>query len=103
MHRLTIDLTEQQQQSLRTLAQLQGKTLQQYAVDTLLAAANDEDAATPQPAAAPPAPQDTAQPDGNALFGMWQDRPDMADVAAYVRRMRAPRHTDARGEGDHTP
>lgn len=25
------------------------------------------------------------------LFGMWRDREDMADVAGYVRRIRAPR------------
>lgn len=25
------------------------------------------------------------------LFGMWRDREDMADVAAYVRRIRAAR------------
>lgn len=24
-------------------------------------------------------------------FGIWRDREDMADVAAYVRRIRAPR------------
>lgn len=28
----------------------------------------------------------------NPLFGMWQDREDMADVAAYVRGLRAPRY-----------
>ncbi len=25
------------------------------------------------------------------LFGMWRDREDMADVASYIRRIRAPR------------
>jgi len=25
------------------------------------------------------------------LFGMWRDREDMADVAGYVRKIRAPR------------
>jgi hypothetical protein len=25
------------------------------------------------------------------LFGMWRDREDMADVAAYVRKLREPR------------
>ena len=25
------------------------------------------------------------------LFGMWRDRPDMADVDSYVRDIRAPR------------
>jgi hypothetical protein len=28
----------------------------------------------------------------NPLFGMWQDREDVADVAAYARRLRAPRY-----------
>lgn len=28
----------------------------------------------------------------NPLFGMWQDREEMADVAAYVRQLRAPRY-----------
>lgn len=27
----------------------------------------------------------------NPLFGMWQDRAEMADVDAYVRKLRAPR------------
>ena len=36
--------------------------------------------------AAPPALAD------NPLFGMWQDREDVADVAAYTRRLRAPRY-----------
>lgn len=33
----------------------------------------------------------------NPLFGMWQHREDMADVATYVRQLRAPRYrlTDA--------
>ena len=26
-------------------------------------------------------------------FGMWRDREDMADVGAYVRKLRAPRFT----------
>jgi putative addiction module CopG family antidote len=29
---------------------------------------------------------------GNPLFGMWQDRKDIGDVAAYARRLRAPRY-----------
>lgn len=29
----------------------------------------------------------------NPLFGMWQDREDAGDVAAYARRLRAPRYT----------
>ena len=28
------------------------------------------------------------------LFGMWRDREDMADVAAYVRNLRASRFND---------
>ncbi len=27
----------------------------------------------------------------NPLFAMWRDREDMADVEAYVRKLRAPR------------
>lgn len=26
-------------------------------------------------------------------FGIWRDRDDMADVAAYVRKLREPRYT----------
>ncbi|GAN88713.1 plasmid stabilization protein [Komagataeibacter intermedius TF2] len=33
MSRLTIDMTDQQHQSLKALAALQGKTIKQYAVD----------------------------------------------------------------------
>lgn len=29
----------------------------------------------------------------NPLFGMWQDRDDTADVAAYARGLRTPRYT----------
>lgn len=28
----------------------------------------------------------------NPLFGMWQDREETADVAAYARGLRAPRY-----------
>lgn len=28
----------------------------------------------------------------NPLFGMWRDREDVADVAAYARELRAPRY-----------
>lgn len=28
----------------------------------------------------------------NPLFGLWRDRDDMADVDAYLRRVRSPRH-----------
>jgi hypothetical protein len=30
--------------------------------------------------------------DDNPLFGMWRDREDVADVAVYARRLRAPRY-----------
>ena len=33
-------------------------------------------------------------PADDPLFGMWRDREDMADVAGYVRALRAPRFTD---------
>jgi len=29
--------------------------------------------------------------EGDLLFGMWRDREDMADVEAYVSKLRAPR------------
>ncbi|QHI98359.1 hypothetical protein GT347_10355 [Xylophilus rhododendri] len=32
------------------------------------------------------------------LFGMWRDREDMGDVAAYIRSSRAPRFTGGTGE-----
>lgn len=35
MSRLTIDITEQQHQSLKALAALQGKTIKQYALERL--------------------------------------------------------------------
>jgi hypothetical protein len=35
MRRLTIDITEQQHQSLKALAALQGKTIKQYAIERL--------------------------------------------------------------------
>lgn len=42
MSRLTIDITEQQHQSLKALAALQGKTIKQYALELLFP--GDEDA-----------------------------------------------------------
>jgi len=30
----------------------------------------------------------------DVLFGMWRDREDMADVAGYVRKLRASRFND---------
>lgn len=48
---------------------------------------------------------ETAEPHGagpladNPLFGMWSDREDLADVAGYVRGMRADRFgADAPGK-----
>jgi len=32
-------------------------------------------------------------------FGIWRDRDDLADVDAYVRRIRAPRHGNSTGSG----
>jgi hypothetical protein len=33
------------------------------------------------------------QAKSNPLFGIWADRTDIVDVAAYVRALRAPRYT----------
>lgn len=38
MSRLTIDITDQQHQSLKALAALQGKTIKQYAIERLFPA-----------------------------------------------------------------
>lgn len=35
--------------------------------------------------------ESTAVDDTTSAFGMWCDRGDLADVAGYVRRLRAPR------------
>lgn len=40
--------------------------------------------------------KEAVAPGTNPLFGMWRDREDMADVAGYIRRIRAPRF----GSGD---
>lgn len=40
---------------------------------------------------APAATEDFAD---DPLFGMWRDREDMADVAGYVRKLRASRFND---------
>jgi len=45
MSRLTIDMTDQQHQSLKALAALQGKTIKQYALERLLPAPGDGDQA----------------------------------------------------------
>lgn len=43
MSRLTIDITDQQHQSLKALAALQGKTIKQYATERLFAGHAGED------------------------------------------------------------
>ena len=49
------------------------------------------------------AENDTAEARGVAafaddpLFGMWRDREDMADVAGYIRAIRAPRFGSSAG------
>ena len=45
MSRLTIDVTDQQHQSLKALAALQGKTIKQYALERLFPASSDEERA----------------------------------------------------------
>ena len=45
MSRLTIDVTDQQHQSLKALAALQGKTIKQYALERLIPASSDEERA----------------------------------------------------------
>ncbi|ENR3228613.1 antitoxin [Salmonella enterica] len=45
MSRLTIDITDQQHQSLKALATLQGKTIKQYALERLFPGDTDADQA----------------------------------------------------------
>jgi len=45
MSRLTIDMTDQQHQSLKALAALQGKTIRQYALERLFPADSGDDQA----------------------------------------------------------
>lgn len=45
MSRLTIDITDQQHQSLKALAALQGKTIKQYALERLFPGDADADLA----------------------------------------------------------
>ena len=45
MSRLTIDITDQQHQSLKALAALQGKTIKQYALERLFPDGMDADQA----------------------------------------------------------
>jgi hypothetical protein len=42
MSRLTIDITEQQHQSIKAMAALQGKSIKQYAVERLFPQTDDE-------------------------------------------------------------
>ena len=48
MSRLTIDITDQQHQSLKALAALQGKTIKQYALERLFPGDADGDLAWKQ-------------------------------------------------------
>jgi len=45
MSRLTIDITEQQHQSIKAMAALQGKSIKDYAIERLFPAASDEERA----------------------------------------------------------
>lgn len=45
MSRLTIDVTDQQHQSLKALAALQGKTIKEYAIEKLFSSNPDEERA----------------------------------------------------------
>jgi len=45
MSRLTIDVTEQQHQTLKAMAALEGKTIKQYALERLLPANQSEEQA----------------------------------------------------------
>ncbi|UXS05325.1 antitoxin [Agrobacterium tumefaciens] len=45
MSRLTIDITDQQHQSLKALAALQGKTIKQYAIERLFPGDTDAERA----------------------------------------------------------
>lgn len=45
MSRLTIDITDQQHQTLKAIAALQGKTIKQYAVERLFPQTGDDEQA----------------------------------------------------------
>ena len=45
MSRLTIDLTEQQHQSIKAMAASQGKSIKDYAIERLIPAVDDEERA----------------------------------------------------------
>jgi hypothetical protein len=42
----------------------------------------------------------TSNPAPDAAFGIWQDRTDLADPVAHVRKLRAPRHASASRRND---
>ena len=43
MSRLTIDITDQQHQSIKAMAALQGKSIKEYAIERLFPASQDEE------------------------------------------------------------
>lgn len=45
MSRLTIDITDQQHQSIKAMAALQGKSIKDYAIERLFPASADEESA----------------------------------------------------------
>lgn len=45
MSRLTIDISEQQHQSIKAMAAIQGKTIKEYALERLFPATSDEEQA----------------------------------------------------------
>jgi hypothetical protein len=55
----------------------------------------------------PPAPgasrKDTPKTEDQPLFGLWSDRDDLTDPAAYVRNLREPRQVAARAHGTKPP
>jgi hypothetical protein len=50
----------------------------------------------------PAAPAEESFVTDDPAFGIWRDREDMADVAAYIRRIRAPRY-NRDGSRDELP
>jgi hypothetical protein len=56
-----------------------------FALKTQVTVRIEEEAASPKVQAQP------SDMTANPLFGMWRDRQDMADVPAYVRKLRTPR------------
>ena len=50
---------------------------------------------------APPAQETGGYVTNDPAFGIWRDREDMADVDAYIRKLRAPRYNrdGTRNEG----